>query len=79
MKYLKGNVFILLSIFLNTRTTFFQRKVCHGDFHGVPLSVLMNQETMLFHLADDALCTLKGYIGEACSKTIENVSLIGIE
>ena len=58
---------------------FFQRKVCHGDFHGVPLSVLINQETMLFHLVDDVPNAFHGYVGKTYSKTIEDVSLIGIE
>lgn len=39
----------------------------------------MNQETMLFHLADDVPDAFQGYVGETCSKTIEDVSLIGIE
>lgn len=53
--------------------------VCHGDFHGVSLSVLISQETMLFHLADDVPNAFHGYVGKTCSKTIEDVVLIGIE
>ena len=39
----------------------------------------MNQETMLFHLADDVPDAFHGYVGEAGFQMLEDVVLVGIE